>query len=29
MQGVGHMCNMESPDKFNELVDQFLSQIFN
>ncbi len=27
MQGVGHMCNMESPDKFNELVNRYLSEI--
>lgn len=29
MLGVGHMCNMESPDKFNELLDQFLSSAIN
>jgi 3-oxoadipate enol-lactonase len=29
MQNVGHMCNMESPDKFNELLDQFLSSAIN
>jgi 3-oxoadipate enol-lactonase len=27
MKGVGHMCNMESPDKFNELVNRYLSEI--
>jgi pimeloyl-ACP methyl ester carboxylesterase len=29
MQGVDRMCNMESPDKFNDLVDQFLSPVIN
>ena len=27
--GAGHMCNMEMPEAFNEIVNQFLIQIMN